>query len=118
MYRPYTRLRSVAGVDASIACSTLVIGPDSFGSVDRVPVRATTINSGSEPVSAKTAPATPIVASSATYVRRRPIASPQRPTASDEIAMPSSMAVKTAPTATSSSPVAASDAPIRMLLKP
>ena len=118
LYRPYTWLRSRGGVEASIDCSMVVIGPDSFGSVDRVPVSAASTSTGIEPVTANVAPATPMTASSTMYVRRRPNRSPQRPTASDEIAMPSSMAVKIAPTAAASSPDAASDAPMRMLLKP
>lgn len=96
----------------------VVMGPDSFGSVDIVPVSAASTRNGTEPVRAKTVPATPMVTNSRTYVRRRPTASPQRPTASDETAMPMSIAVKTAPTSPSRSPVAASEAPMRTLLKP
>ncbi len=61
LYRPNTLARTSAGELPSMACSIEVIGPDSFGSVDSVPVRATRTRSGNAPANAYTAPASPIV---------------------------------------------------------
>jgi hypothetical protein len=44
-----------------MACSTEVMGPDSFGSVEMVPVIDATTSAGIHTVSPNTAPATPII---------------------------------------------------------
>ena len=118
LYLPNTRTRLAAGACPIMACSSDVMGPDSFGSVDRVPVSAATSSAGSHLVSANTAPATPMVARRATYRGRLPIRSPHRPTPIDDRAIPSSMAVNTRPTFASERPPEARADPIRMLPKP
>ena len=62
LYRANAPVRSDAGPAACgiIACSSEVIGPDSFASTEIVPVRAATISAGSDLVRANTAPARPI----------------------------------------------------------
>ena len=100
MYRAKARFRA-AGVGAAcgiMACSRDVIGPDSLGSVDTVPVRAATTSSGKDRVRAKTVPATPISIRRAVYSLLRPIRSPRVPTASEVTANPASIAVNTRPT--------------------
>jgi hypothetical protein len=52
-------------VNGSIACSSDVNGPDSTTSVETVPVSAATTNQNTDPVSANTAPESPIVTRSA-----------------------------------------------------
>ncbi|GAA1994275.1 hypothetical protein GCM10009838_68200 [Catenulispora subtropica] len=52
-----TRACSGPGKLPIIACSRVVIGPDSLGSVESVPVSAASSSDGSQPVSASTAAA-------------------------------------------------------------
>jgi hypothetical protein len=65
LYVPKSFVRSwTAAACGSIACSSEVKGPDSTTSVETVPLRPARISAGSQPVSAKTAPATAIRTSS------------------------------------------------------
>ncbi|TMK21515.1 MAG: hypothetical protein E6G68_03355 [Actinobacteria bacterium] len=118
MYRPNTRERVSDGAAAIIACSSEVIGPDSFGSVDSVPVRDARISSGNRRVIAKSAPAHPMTNRRTVYARMRPMRSPTRATVTDEMAIPASIEVKTAPTAAAVRPLPASTLPIRTLPNP
>jgi len=65
LYRPNTWTRAVAGASPIMACSIEVIGPDSFGSVEIVPVIEAAMSAGIHTVSPNTAPAAPINSSRA-----------------------------------------------------
>ena len=52
LYRPNTRRRASGGASPIMACSSEVIGPDSFGSVERVPVSAAITSAGNQSLSA------------------------------------------------------------------
>src|SRR5947207_15852661 len=84
LYRPKTLTRAAAGASPIMACSSEVIGPDSLGSVDRVPVIDAMASAGTHEVSANTAPAPPITARSIEDTRRRPRRSPHPATPSED----------------------------------
>jgi hypothetical protein len=65
LYVPNRRVAEPSVVNGSIACSSDVNGPDSTTSVETVPVSAAATNQNTDPVSANTAPETPIATRSA-----------------------------------------------------
>ena len=118
LYVPNSRVAEPSAVKGSIACSSDVNGPDSTTSVEIVPVRAARTNQNTDPVTAKTAPETPIASNKARYARRRPTRSPKRASNTETTAMPTSSAASTSPASRLESRRSASVMPITTLPRP